>query len=260
VGLIIFPAIDLRHGKVVRLRQGDPAAQTVFSDDPITTARSWETMGAQWLHVVNLDGALGQADNAALSSKLTRGGDKLPVNLQALAAIRAATSLPIQYGGGIRTIDDAAVALKLGASRVILGTIAVEAPEVVASAIERFGAQQVVVALDARDGKVYTHGWASVSTVEVWTAAARMRSLGVLRVLYTDVARDGMLSGVNVTASVELARRSGLKVIASGGVADMADIRALAAHAGSGVEGVVVGQAIYTGALDLMAAIAACAE
>jgi phosphoribosylformimino-5-aminoimidazole carboxamide ribotide isomerase len=260
VGLIIFPAIDLDHGKVVRLRQGDPAAQTVFSDDPASIARSWESMGAQWLHVVNLDGALGQADSAGLGSKPARSGGELPVNLRALAAIRAATALPIQYGGGIRTTDDAAVVLKLGASRVILGTIAVEVPQVVASAIERFGAEQVVVALDARDGRVSIHGWASVSPVDVWTAAARMRSLGVVRVLYTDIARDGMLSGVNVTASAELARRSGLKVIASGGVANTADIRALAAHAGSGIEGVVVGQAIYTGALDLMAAIAAGAE
>ena len=258
MSLIIFPAIDLRNGKVVRLRQGNPAAQTVFSDDPVATARAWESAGAMWLHIVNLDGALRREESGEAASEGQGGAaDSLPVNLQVLAAIRAVTTVPIQFGGGIRTVRDAAVALGLGAARVILGTVAVENPAVVAAALDRFGPERVVVALDAREGRVSTHGWQTVSPVEVQDAARQMRSMGVLRALHTDVARDGMLAGLNVAATVELARASGLGVIASGGVATLDDIRGLAAYSQEGVEGVVVGQAIYTGALDLAAAIAA---
>jgi len=261
VGLIIFPAIDLRNGKVVRLRQGDPAAQTVFSDDPVARARAWESAGAKWLHIVNLDGALvreatGNADTEGQSGAAA----SLPVNLQVLASICSATTVPIQFGGGIRTVGDAAVALGLGATRVILGTVAVENPAVIAAVLDRFGPERVVVALDARGGKVSTHGWQTVSPVDVLGAARQMRSMGVLRALFTDVARDGMLAGVNVAATVELVRSSGLGVIASGGVATLDDIRRLAAYCQEGVEGVVIGQAIYTGALDLAAAIAAGLE
>lgn len=255
MGLIIFPAIDLRNGKVVRLRQGDPSAQTVFSDDPIAAARRWLSAGAEWLHIVNLDGAL-DYETYGGGQGVVGVADRLPVNLHALAAIRAATSIPIQFGGGVRTVRDVALALELGATRVILGTVAVEHPEVVAAVLERFGAERVVVALDAREGKVSTHGWQAVSSVEALDAARQMGSMGVVRALYTDVARDGMLAGVNVAATAELARSSGLRVIASGGVATLAEIRALAAHSGDGVEGVVVGQAIYTGAFDLADAIA----
>jgi phosphoribosylformimino-5-aminoimidazole carboxamide ribotide isomerase len=258
VSLLIFPAIDLRQGQVVRLRQGDPAAQTIFGSDPAATARTWERLGAPWLHVVNLDGALSSAGAAGPDDRLASGAEVgLPANLRALADIRAATSLPIQYGGGIRSLEDAARALELGAARVIFGTIAIQQPNTVGLAIERFGVDRVVVALDARGGKVAIHGWQSDSQLEVLEAAASLRRQGAIRALYTDVARDGMLSGVDAGAAAGLARRSGLKVIASGGVASLADIRALAAHAGDGVEGVVVGQAIYTGALDLAAAIAA---
>jgi phosphoribosylformimino-5-aminoimidazole carboxamide ribotide isomerase len=261
VGLIIFPAIDLRNGKVVRLRQGNPAAQTVFSDDPVARARFWESAGAKWLHIVNLNGAFRQEETGDAGAQGQRvAADSLPVNLQVLAAIRAVTTVPIQFGGGIRTVHDATVALSLGATRVILGTVAVDSPAVVEDALDRLGPEQVVVALDARGGKVSTHGWQTVSSVEVLAAARQMRSMGVLRVLYTDVARDGMLAGANVVATVELARSSGLGVIASGGVATLDDIRSLAAHAEEGVEGVVVGQAIYTGALDLAAAIVAGLE
>ena len=258
MSLIIFPAIDLRNGKVVRLRQGDPAAQTVFSDDPVARARSWESAGATWLHIVNLDGALRREESEEAASVGQGGAVGSPhINLQVLAAIRAVTTVPIQFGGGIRTVRDVEVALDLGATRVIVGTVAVDRPAVVAAALERFGPERVVVALDARGGMVSTHGWQTVSPVDVLSAARQMRSMGVLRALFTDVARDGMLAGVNVTATVELARSSGLGVIASGGVANLDDIRSLAACSREGVEGVVVGQAIYTGALDLAAAIAA---
>jgi phosphoribosylformimino-5-aminoimidazole carboxamide ribotide isomerase len=232
----------------------------VFGDDPVAIARDWERAGAEWLHIVNLDGALGRSDAAAAASPGTRALEHLSPNLRSLAEIRAATALPIQFGGGIRSLSDAEVAIRLGASRVVLGTAALERPEVVASVMDRFGAARVVVALDARDGKVSTHGWQSMSPVDVLTAADRVRALGALRVLYTDVSRDGMLSGVNVDATVALARSSGLRVIASGGAASLADIRALAARVEDGIEAVVIGQALYTGVLDLAEAIAAGAR
>jgi phosphoribosylformimino-5-aminoimidazole carboxamide ribotide isomerase len=244
--MIIFPAIDLRNGQVVRLRQGDPAAQTVFGSDPAETARRWAAAGAEWLHVVNLDGAFGEgaAYNAA-------------TNLRRLAEIRAATDLPIQFGGGVRSADDAARALDLGATRVVLGTAAVRDPHIVADTLRRFGANAVVVGLDARDGLVTVAGWQETSNIAALKLAIAMRDLGVVRVVYTDVARDGMLTGVNVGATAALAAESGLRVIASGGVAGLADIGALARHAGAGIEGVIIGQALYAGALDLPAAIAA---
>ena len=173
----------------------------------------------------------------------------LSLNLHRLAEIRAAVDLPIQFGGGIRTVDDVARALALGATRVVLGTVAVRQPEVVAQAVARFGAERIVVGIDARDGMVATHGWLETSALDALTVARRMADLGVLRIVFTDIARDGTLSGVNVAATAALARASGLKIIASGGVAGLDDIRALAAHASDGIEGVIVGQALYTGAI-----------
>jgi len=242
--MLIFPAIDLRQGRCVRLRQGDPAAETVFSDDPAAMARHWAGQGAAWLHVVNLDGALGDQ------------GQDAP-NLRRLVEIHQAVSLPIQFGGGLRSLDDIAVALTLGATRVVLGTIAVRRPELVGQAIERFGAEQIVVGLDARDGRIATHGWQETSDLDAFDAARRLRDLGALRTVYTDISRDGMLSGVNVEATATLARQSGLLAIASGGVRDLADIRRLKRVEADGIEGVITGQALYTGSLDLKAAIAA---
>jgi phosphoribosylformimino-5-aminoimidazole carboxamide ribotide isomerase len=244
--MIIFPAIDLRGGQVVRLRQGDPAAQTVFGDDPAETARRWAAAGAEWLHVVNLDGAFGAAGEA-------------PINLRRLAEIRAATPLPIQFGGGVRSVDDAARALDLGATRVVFGTAAVREPAIVEAALRRFGPEAVVVGIDARDGFVTVAGWQETSGVTALQLAISMRDLGVRRAVYTDVARDGMLAGVNVAATAALAAASGLRVIASGGAAGLADIHALAQHAAAGIEGVIIGQALYSGAIDLAEAIAAAA-
>jgi phosphoribosylformimino-5-aminoimidazole carboxamide ribotide isomerase len=254
VTLTIFPAIDLRNGQVVRLRQGDPAAQTVYGDDPAAVARRWADQGAAWLHVVNLDGAFsGQGRDSSLPSVAQNdiGGGGLTLNLNRLIEIRSAVGLPIQFGGGIRTVDDVARALALGATRVVLGTVAVRQPEVVAQAVARFGAERIVVGIDARDGMVATHGWLETSALDALTVARRMAALGVLRIVFTDIARDGTLSGVNVAATAALARESGLKVIASGGVASLYDIHALAAHASDGIEGVIVGQALYTGAIML---------
>jgi phosphoribosylformimino-5-aminoimidazole carboxamide ribotide isomerase len=288
--LIIFPAIDLRRGRVVRLRQGDPAAQTVYGDDPAAIARRWAGQGAEWLHVVNLDGAFsggqgkerhsaarsdeasqglvrGEQDSSLppVAQNDSRGGDlslsldldlDLNLNLKRLAEIRAAVSLPIQFGGGIRTVDDVARALALGATRVVLGTVAVRQPQVVAQAVARFGAARIVVGIDARDGMVATHGWQEMSALDARAVARRMAGLGVLRIIFTDIARDGTLTGVNMAATAALARESGLKIIASGGVASLADIRALAAHAPDGIEGVIVGQALYAGAIALPEVIA----
>ncbi len=242
----IFPAIDLRRGRCVRLKQGDPNAETIFSEDPAAMARHWATQGATWLHVVNLDGAFGDSAHASGS---------LPINLQRLQAIRAAVALPIQFGGGVRSLEDIKLALDLGATRVVLGTIAVQRPDLVRQALARFGPERIVIGIDAREGWVATHGWVQVSDMRAEVLVRAMRDAGVQRVVYTDISRDGMLTGVNVAASVTLARTSGLKVIASGGVGSLDDIRALRAHEADGVEGVIVGQALYTGRFTMAQAM-----
>ncbi len=237
--MIVFPAIDLRQGRCVRLRQGRLEAETVFSDDPVAMAEHWVSQGAEWLHVVNLDGAFGQASS----------------NLRVVESMVAAVGIPIQFGGGLRAMVDIEGALALGLARVILGTVAVEEPSLVAEAVQRFGAERIVVGIDARKGNVATHGWQEVSSVTATELAFQVRELGVERVVYTDISRDGMLSGVNVEATRELARRTGLRVIASGGVSSLDDLRRLKEIEESGVEGVIIGQALYSGALELREAI-----
>jgi phosphoribosylformimino-5-aminoimidazole carboxamide ribotide isomerase len=216
-------------------------------------AEHWVSQGAEWLHVVNLDGAFGQASSPSLSPPQLWGGSSK--NLRAIGEITAAVGIPVQFGGGLRTMADIEVALGLGVDRVILGTVAVEEPSLVAEAVQRFGAERIVVGIDARKGKAATHGWQEVSSVTAAELAFRTKELGVERVVYTDIARDGMLSGVNVEAVRELAQRTGLKVIASGGVSSLDDLRRLKEAEASGVEGVIIGQALYSGALDLREAI-----
>lgn len=241
--MLIFPAIDLRRGRCVRLRQGDPAAETVFSDDPVAMARQWVQAGAPWLHVVNLDGAIG--DQGAQSP-----------NLRRLAQICAAVTTPIQFGGGLRSCEDIEQALALGATRVVLGTVLVEQPQVLGDALAQFGAERIVAGLDARAGKLATHGWQASTDRDVAEVGLSLRRAGLLRAVYTDIGRDGMLAGVDADGAASLARLTGLRVIASGGVRDLEDIRRLKALAGAGVEGVIAGQALYTGQLDLAAALA----
>ncbi len=238
--MIIYPAIDLRGGRCVRLRQGDAAAETVFADDPTEAARRWASEGAKWLHVVNLDGALGQSGAA---------------NLEALSRILAAVKVPVQFGGGLRSVEDVERLLTLGVARVILGTVAVREPQVVKQALARYGADKVGVGIDARGGYVAIHGWRDTSGVEAAALARQMRSLGVEWIVYTDIQRDGMLTGVNVGATVQLARAFGGRVIASGGVASLDDIRALLEHQAEGIEGVIVGMALYQGAIRLPEAL-----
>jgi len=254
--VIVFPAIDLRQGRCVRLRQGDPTAVTVFSADPVAMARHWVAQGAEWLHVVNLDGALGEVRALAPLPDGEPDLSGLPRNWQCLYAIRQAVEVPIQFGGGLRSLDDIALALRLGATRVILGTVAVQQPELVTAAVERFGPERIVVGIDAREGRVAIHGWRELSSLTVIDLALRLAAMGVRRVVFTDIARDGMLTGVNVAATAALARLSGLRVIASGGVAGPEDILALRAEEAAGIEGVILGQALYTGALALPTALA----
>lgn len=266
--MIIYPAIDMRKGRCVRLRQGDPNAETVFGEDPAAMARHWESQGAQWLHVVNLDGTLNYepsvlGESGSPSSVISRldspnadlPGLELPINLRCLRRIRKAVSIPLQFGGGLRSLDDIRLALRLGADRVVLGTAAVKNPELVREAIERWGAERIVVGIDARGGKVATHGWQETSELDAVELGHRMAALGVYRVVYTDINRDGLLEGVNVESTAQLGDMTDLLVIASGGVATIDDIRALKRHEHFNIEGVISGQAIYTGHLDLAEAI-----
>ncbi len=247
---VVFPAIDLRRGRCVRLRQGDPAAETVFSEDPAAVAQHWVDQGATWLHIVNLDGAL-EADAASPGAAAA-----LPLNWRCLTEICRAVPTPVQFGGGLRTLADIELALTLGAARVVLGTVAVQNPALVHDALRRFGAARLVIGIDARDGFVATHGWLQTSAVPALTLAQTMHAAGVTHIVYTDIGRDGMLSGVNGEATAALARASRLQVIASGGVRDLDDIRRLLAATDDGVTGVIVGQALYSGRLALPDALA----
>lgn len=235
----IYPAIDLRQGRVVRLQSGDPDRQTIFSDDPVAVAGRWLDAGARWLHVVNLDGALAE-DGRANWAALERLG-KAPARLQ--------------FGGGIRETTDVDRALACGVSRVVLGTAALENPALVAESIERFGPERVAVGIDAREGRVRTRGWQHDTAVTPAALAGAMGRLGVRTIIYTDISRDGVLSGVNVAATAALAEASGLEVVASGGVNSLADVAALVKRASSGISGVIIGRALYEGQVSLAAAL-----
>jgi phosphoribosylformimino-5-aminoimidazole carboxamide ribotide isomerase len=236
--VIIYPSIDVRGGKVVRLREGDPNRQTVFSDDPLAAARDWISEGAAWIHMVNLDGAFAAANNTgAILEQVT----KLPVK--------------VQFAGGLRSLDDIARSFERGAARVILGTVAVQQPDIVAEAVRRWGVEAVGVALDARDGKVTTHGWQTGTDVTPTEFGLQMAALGARHALYTDVSRDGGLGGSNVEGTIALGRATGLQVIASGGVSTVEEIRALASS--GAVAGAVIGMALYERRLSLGDALAA---
>jgi phosphoribosylformimino-5-aminoimidazole carboxamide ribotide isomerase len=220
------------------LKEGDPARQTVFSDDPLATAERWRDDGAEWLHVVNLDGAL---EAAASPLAIARG--------------MAERGLRVQMGGGIRTREAVAAALDAGVSRVVLGTAAIENPVLVEECLAAFGPDAICIALDARDGYIATRGWTEVSDQTPSAFGRRLAEAGVVHALFTDVSRDGLLTGAAVGSTIALANETGLSVIASGGVQSAAEIRELAA---SGVVGgAVIGMALYTGALALPDALAA---
>ena len=241
-GLIIFPAIDLKGGQVVRLAEGDMDRATVYGDDPAAQARAFADAGASHLHVVDLDGAFaGESVNGA-----------------AVGGILQAFPGKVQLGGGIRNRESIERWLTLGVARVVIGTAALENPELVREAARDFPGQ-IVVAVDARDGMVATRGWADVSTVAVADLARRFEDAGVAALLFTDVGRDGLLKGCNVEATVALARAVAIPVIASGGVTDVRDIQLLRGHVKDGIEGVITGRALYDGRLTLREALEAAA-
>ncbi len=242
--MLIIPAIDLKDGQCVRLRQGLMDDSTVFSDDPVAMAARWVEAGCRRLHLVDLNGAF--------------AGE--PVNGAVVTAIAAEfPELPIQIGGGIRTLETIEHYVKAGVSYVIIGTKAVKEPEFVAEACAAFPGK-VIVGLDAKDGLVATDGWAEVSTVRATDLARRFESDGVAAIVYTDIARDGMMQGVNVQATVAMAQASRIPVIASGGITDLDDIRALLAVAHTGISGAITGRAIYEGTLDVAEAQRLCDE
>ena len=239
---IVFPAIDLKAGQVVRLAEGDMDRATVYGDDPAAQALLFAQAGAGHLHVVDLDGAFaGESRNS-----------------DAVRAIVAAFPGYVQLGGGIRTSAAVDAWFDLGVARVVIGTAALEQPQFVRDMAAAYPGG-IVVAVDARDGFVAIKGWAEVSTVEVVDMARRFEDAGVAALLFTDVGRDGLLKGCNVAATVDLARAVDIPVIASGGVAGIAEIHVLALHARDGVEGVITGRALYDGRLDLAAALSVAA-
>ena len=232
----LIPAIDLIDGKCVRLYQGDYSQETVYADDPVEVALRWESLGASRIHIVDLDGA--------------RSGN--PDNLKFVERIVGAVQVPVQMGGGVRTLDSARRIIEAGIQRVMLGTVAVHDPQIVHNACAEFGSEGVVVAVDSKDGKVAVSGWTSASEIQATDLVASMMEVGVQTFLCTDISRDGTLSGPNYTLMQDLVEVAGEGVIAAGGIASMEHLHRLAKN---GVGAVVVGKALYTGDIDLAEAI-----
>ena len=229
----LIPAVDLKGGKCVRLREGIASQATEYSDDPVAMALHWEDLGATRLHLVDLDGAFsGKAAHLGIAESIFR---KLKI--------------PVQFGGGLRTLDQIETVLSLGADRAILGTVAVDHPEIVEEAVKRH-ASAIVVGIDARSGKVALRGWVDQTAITAVDLARRVKNLGVERVIYTDVARDGMLRGVNFEETEHLCREAGIAVIASGGVSSLEDVRAIWERRAFGIEGIILGRALYDRKID----------
>ena len=237
---IIYPAIDLRTGKDVRLRQGDPERQKTYNHDPAATADNWIDDGASWLHVVNLDGAF---------------GDNTRKNLSALEQILAAANnkAKVQFGGGIREFENIEKALNAGVNRVILGTAAIQNPDFAVQAIKTFGADQIVLGLDAQNGKLMTHGWQQASDKNVLSFAEELVNQGAKTIIYTNIAKDGMGTGVDWQQTSQIAQKTGVEVIASGGVSDLEDVRRVK---DAGLQGLIIGRALYENEINLKEALA----
>lgn len=242
----IYPAIDLNSGRVVRLAQGDLSRITVYSDDPAETARRWQSAGAKWLHVVNLDGAFG--DSSPLNPSTS-----LRTSLQSLISILS-VGLNVQFGGGLRDIESIRHVMQLGVRRAVIGTAAVEAPALVDQALAEFGPDRVAVGVDAKEGRVRVRGWERETAATATQLAKQLSGQGVRTLIFTDVSRDGIGAGVNVESSAALWRESGLEVIASGGVAGIEDVRRVRE---AGLAGVIIGRALYEGQIDLAEVIRA---
>ncbi|MDJ0798211.1 MAG: 1-(5-phosphoribosyl)-5-[(5-phosphoribosylamino)methylideneamino]imidazole-4-carboxamide isomerase [Calothrix sp. MO_167.B12] len=236
----VIPAIDLLSGRCVRLYQGDYEQSQVFNENPVEVAKQWEEQGATRLHVVDLDGAK--------AGKI--------VNLEAIAAIVAAISIPVEVGGGLRSLDSVQQLLNLGVRWAILGTVAVEQPELVQQLCQQFP-EQIIIGIDARNGKVATRGWLETSEVLATQLATQMQELGAAAVIYTDIHRDGTLSGPNLDALREMAGAINIPVIASGGMSSVTDLLSLLALEPQGVTGAIIGRALYTGDISLSEALRA---
>lgn len=241
--MIIYPAIDIRGGRCVRLTEGRFDAETVFADDPAEMALKWAGIGAEFLHLVDLDGALAGE------------GKNVPV----IERILQSVNIPVQLGGGIRNLETIEKLLALGVTRLILGSAAVKNPQLVEEACKKYPGH-IAVGIDAKNGEVAIEGWGKGSGVAATELAKQMAAYGVETIIYTDISRDGMLSGVNVEATAALARACGVPIIASGGVASLEDIRRVKAVEADGVQGCIIGKAIYTGAVDLKEALALAKE
>ncbi|WP_296399386.1 1-(5-phosphoribosyl)-5-[(5-phosphoribosylamino)methylideneamino]imidazole-4-carboxamide isomerase [Acidaminococcus timonensis] len=239
----IYPAIDLRGGNCVRLVKGDFSRETIYSTDPGAMAREWASAGASSIHVVDLDGALAGESR----------------NLEAIKAIMKEGGIPIEVGGGIRNMSHIERLLTAGVHQVILGSAAVKNPELVKEACKAYPGR-IVVGIDAKNGDVAVEGWEASGHIQAEELAKKMADAGVERIIFTDIARDGMLNGVNVEATVAVAKASGLKVTASGGVASLEDLKILKKRETDGIEGCIIGKALYTGAIDLRQAVAIAKE
>jgi len=237
--MLIFPAIDLKSGRCVRLLRGEADSETVYSDDPVSVAQSFANAGAEWLHVVDLDAAF--TGNSS--------------NRQVIEDIVTNVGIAVQVGGGMRTENDVESMLNSGVRRVIIGTAAVENPQLARSVIEKHGAEAIAIGLDARDGHLATRGWTDVSEIDATEFARQLAGLGARWVIYTDIGRDGTLLGPNLEATRRLASASGLNVIASGGVSSLDDLRRIRELAPFGVAGAIIGKALYEGKFTLTEAL-----
>ncbi len=228
--MLIIPAIDLQQGKCVRLAQGRKEAATIYDGDPVDVAKSFELAGAHMLHIVDLDAAF---------------SDRGSSNRRLLREIIQAIEIPVQFGGGLRNSDDVKEVIELGVTRVVIGTLAVESPETLAELVHIFGSDYIAVGIDAKDGEVMVRGWEQDGKMRAVELAHAVAKAGVERIIYTDVARDGMLTGLNIEQTVLVARDSGLKVTASGGVSSLDDIKRLNELSGFGIDSVIIGKALY---------------
>ena len=237
--MLVVPAIDLKDGLCVRLYKGNMKEVTVYSKDPCEVALKWEQMGAKYLHLVDLDGAVAGS----------------PKNLNAIKEIIFQINIPVQLGGGIRSLETIEYYLDLGLTRLIIGTAALKNPQLIRDAVEKFGSDAIVLGLDSTLGKVAIDGWETVAEKSALEFGREMKAMGLERVVYTDTLRDGTLEGLNIEGIREMAEKTGLKVIASGGVAGIEDVRKVKELQGIGVEGLIIGKALYTGNIDLQEAL-----
>lgn len=245
----IFAAIDLKEGKCVRLTQGEPEVETIYSDDPAAVAETWEELGTDWLHVVNWDGAFGDPTKTAK-------------NTDALQAILDHVKTPVQFGGGLRRLEDIERALSMGVSRVVIGSMAADRPRQMLDILGQFGPEQIVLGLDVKAGQVATHGWRQLAQTDPVELAQLIHTAGLRHVIYTDHTREGMLSGVNVAAAVALARAGNppgaarrFQVIVSGGAAGLEDVNRVKAAEAEGLAGLIIGKALYSGQINLSEAL-----